>query len=228
MAFTYTYYGHGTHGLKIGEHKIVIDPYFNNNPSSPVKVEDVEADYILVSHGHNDHVEDVEALAKRTGALVISNNKIEDWFNKKGLEKTLGQMIGGKVSHPFGYLKFTYALHGSDLPDGSNGGMAAGLLITTEDKQRIYFACDTALFGDMRLIGDAGITLAVLPIGDYFTMGPEDALKAVKLIEPKNVVPCHYNTWPQLAQDGEAWAKSVEKETRTKAHVLKGGESLTF
>lgn len=227
MPFTYIYYGHGTHGLHISEHKVVIDPYFNNNPAATMKVDEIEADFILVSHGHNDHVEDVEALAKRTGALVIANNKIATWFEKKGL-KTHGQNIGGGMHHPFGYLKLTQAVHGSDLPDGSNGGFAAGFLITTEDKQRIYLACDTGLFGDMRLIGDEGITLAVLPIGDFYTMGPDDALKAVKLIEPKHVVPTHYSTWDVIKQDGEAWGLRVEKETQAKAHVLKAGESLTL
>ncbi len=214
-------------GLKIGEHRVVIDPFFRDNPTSSTKGDDVETDFILVSHGHGDHVGDVEPLAKRTGALVIANNEIAGWFGKKGL-KTHGQHIGGGYQHPFGYLKLTQAVHGSQLPDGSNGGNPAGLLITTNEGQRIYMACDTGLFGDMKLIGAEGIDLAVLPIGDNYTMGPDDALKAVKLIEPRHVVPVHFNTWDVIKQDEKAWAKRVEKETQAEVHVMKPGESITI
>jgi L-ascorbate metabolism protein UlaG (beta-lactamase superfamily) len=227
MPFTFTFYGHGTFGLMIGKHKVVIDPFFTDNPAATVKVEDVEADFILVSHGHGDHVGDVETLAKRTGALVIANHEIAGWFENKGL-KTHGQHIGGGFQHPFGYLKLTQAKHGSELPDGSNGGNPAGFLLTTQDGDKIYTACDTGLFGDMRLIGEEGIDLAVLPIGDNYTMGPDDALRAVRLIQPKHVVPVHYNTWDVIRQDGQAWAEKVTKETSSKAHILKPGESLSL
>jgi L-ascorbate metabolism protein UlaG (beta-lactamase superfamily) len=227
MSFTFTWYGHGTMGLTLGKHKIVIDPFFRDNPASSTKGDDVEADFILVSHGHGDHVGDVEPLAKRTGALVIANNEIAGWFGKKGL-KTHGQHIGGGFHHPFGYLKLTQAVHGSQLPDGAGGGNPAGLLITTKEGQKIYIACDTGLFGDMKLIGEEGIDLAVLPIGDNYTMGPDDALRAVKFIEPKHVVPVHFNTWDVIKQDEKAWAKRVEKETKAKVHVMKPGESITI
>jgi len=227
MAFTFTWFGHGTEGLTLGKYQIVIDPFFTDNPAASAKVEEVEADFILVSHGHGDHVGDVEALARRTGALVICNHEIASWCEAKGL-KTHGQHIGGGFKHPFGYLKLTHAEHGSALPDGANGGNPAGFLFTTNEGQKIYTACDTGLFGDMKLIGEEGIELAVLPIGDNYTMGPDDALRAVKLIQPKHVIPVHYNTWDLIKQDANAWAQRVEKETKTKAHVLKPGESLTI
>jgi L-ascorbate metabolism protein UlaG (beta-lactamase superfamily) len=223
----FIWYGHGTFGLEIDGIKIAVDPFFTSNPAASHKVEQVECAYILVSHGHGDHVEDVEALAKRTGATVIANNEIAGWFGKKGL-KTHGQHIGGGHKWPFGYLKLTLAVHGSELPDGSDGGNPVGFLLTTPDGKKIYLACDTGLFGDMALIGEEGVDLAVLPIGDNFTMGPDDAVRAVKLLKAKQVVPVHYNTWEMLKQDGEAWGTRVEKESKTKAQVLKPGDSLEF
>ena len=120
------------------------------------------------------------------------------------------------------------ALHGSGLPDGSYGGNPAGFLLTTNDGEKIYLACDTGLFGDMRLIGEEGLDLAVLPIGDNYTMGPDDALRAVKLLQPEHVIPYHYNTWGLIAQDADAWKQRVEAETDTRVHVLTPGESLTL
>jgi L-ascorbate metabolism protein UlaG (beta-lactamase superfamily) len=227
MSFTYTWYGHGTQGLETSGYKVLIDPFFTDCPTASTTADNVDADFILVSHGHSDHVGDAEAVAKRTGALVISNNEIAIWLGKKGVE-THGQHLGGGYNHPFGYLKLTDAIHGSILPDGSNGGNPAGFLLTTNDNEKIYLACDTGLFGDMRLIGQEGIDLAVLPIGDNYTMGPDDALRAVKLIEPKQVIPVHYSTWDLIAQDPNAWAVRVEAETNAKAHVLKPGDSIRF
>jgi L-ascorbate metabolism protein UlaG (beta-lactamase superfamily) len=223
-----TWYGHATLGLETGGHKLIIDPFFTGNPAAPIAAEAVEADFILVSHGHGDHVGDTVSIAKRTGATVISNFEIASWFEGKGLKKTHGQHLGGGHTHPFGYLKLTLALHGSALPDGSNGGNPAGFLLTTNDAKKIYFAQDTGLFGDMKLIGEEGLDLAVIPIGDNYTMGPDDALRAVKLLEPKVVIPIHYNTWDLLAQDANAWAERVHKETKTKAVILKPGESYSL
>lgn len=227
METIYTWYGHATHGLTVGEHRILIDPFFTGNPAATSSAEKVGADYILITHGHGDHVGDTLSIAKRTGALCISNAEISTWLRNKGL-KTHAQHIGGGFNYPFGYLKLTNALHGSALPDGSNGGNPAGFLLTTPDGKKIYIAGDTGLFGDMQLIGDEGLDLAVIPIGDNYTMGPDDALRAVKLLRPKLVVPVHYNTWELIAQDPIAWKERVETETETQVLVLKPGDSISL
>ena len=166
-------------------------------------------------------------IAQRTGAVVITNAELSGWLDKQGV-RSHGQHLGGGFHHPFGYLKLTLATHGSGLPDGSYGGNPAGFLLTTKDDKKIYMACDTGLFGDMRLIGEEGIDLAILPIGDNYTMGPDDALRAVKLLEPHQVIPIHYNTFEVIAQDPKPWAERVEKETAAKVHVLSPGDSITI
>ena len=227
MTVKYTYVGHGTHLLDIDGTKVLIDPFFTSNPNTDVAADSVDADFILVSHGHFDHVEDLVAIAKRTGAKVISNFEIVSWLQKQGVENAHPQHIGGGFNHEFGRVKLTIVYHGSGLPDGSYGGNPAGLLITAGGK-KMYFACDTALFLDMKLYGEEGIDLFVVPIGDNFTMGPADALKAVKLVNPGKVVPCHYNTWPPIEQDGDAFVTSVEAETEASGYALKPGESLVL
>ena len=226
MSVKFTWYGHATMGLETGGYKLVIDPFFDGNPAATMPSDQVQADFILLSHGHSDHLGDTISIAKRTGAPVITNHEIANWLEAQGVHAH-GQHIGGGYEHPFGYLKLTQALHGSGLPDGSNGGNPAGFLLTSQKGEKVYLACDTGLFGDMRLIGEEGLDLAVLPIGDNYTMGPDDALRAVKLIQPKNVVPVHYNTWDLIAADPTAWAKRVEAETSTKVRVIKPGESVT-
>jgi len=227
MGTKLTWFGHATLGLETAGCKLLIDPFFSGNPAASIPAARVEADYLLVSHGHGDHIGDTVDIARRTGAMVITNNEIAGWLGKKGL-KTHGQHLGGGYHYDFGYLKLTFAIHGSMLPDGSYGGTPAGFLLTTTAGEKIYMACDTGLFGDMRLIGEEGIDLAVLPIGDNYTMGPDDALRAVKLIQPKHVIPIHYNTWDVITQDPNAWARRVEAETETKAHVLVPGESFSL
>lgn len=223
----FTWYGHATHGLNTGGLSIIVDPFFSGNAAASVTADEVNPDFILVSHGHGDHVGDAVSIAKRTGATVISNAEIVGWLEQQGC-KTHAQHIGGGFHHPFGYLKLTQAVHGSCLPDGSNGGNPAGFLLTTKDGKKIYLAQDTGLFGDMELIGNEGIDLAILPIGDNFTMGPEDALKAVKLLRPGSVVPIHFNTFELIQQDPHLWAERVHDETGIKAIVLSPGESLEF
>jgi L-ascorbate metabolism protein UlaG (beta-lactamase superfamily) len=227
MSTKITLYGHAALGLETGGYKLLVDPFFTGNPAARVSPDKVEADFILISHGHNDHVGDTLAIAKRTGATVISNDEIANWIEGKGL-KSHGQHLGGGYKYPFGYLKLTLALHGSALPDGTNGGNPAGFLLTCQEGKKIYMAGDTGLFGDMRLIGEEGLDLAVIPIGDNYTMGPEDALRAVKMLQPKHVIPIHYNTWDLIAQNPISWAQRVEKETKAEVHVLKPGESYTL
>jgi L-ascorbate metabolism protein UlaG (beta-lactamase superfamily) len=227
MSYTFTYYGHGTFGLQINDQKIVIDPFLTGNPSTSTKAEDLDPDYLLISHGHGDHIGDAVEIATRTGAKVITNAEIAGWMGKQGAE-VFPQHIGGGNNYPFGYVKLTQAVHGSGLPDGSYGGMPAGFLITTTGKEKIYIAADTGLFAGMSLIGEEGIQLAILPIGDNYTMGPDDALRAVKLIKPEHVVPAHYNTWPLIEQDPQAWKERVENETKTRVHVMAPDSSLDF
>jgi len=205
--------------------KLLVDPFITGNPLAPVKAEDVDADYIFVSHGHGDHVGDSVPIAKRTGAMVISNFEIQNWMAAQGVANLHPLHIGGGFDFPWGRVKLTMAQHGSALPDGSYGGNPCGFLFSIEDK-KIYHACDTGLFYDMKLIGEEGIDLAILPIGDNFTMGPDDALRAVKLIEPRQVIPIHYDTFDVIKQDPHAWAIRVEKDTAAKVRVLKPGETL--
>ncbi len=229
MTTKITWYGHATIGVETADgYKILIDPFFTGNPAASTTADKVNADFIVVSHGHGDHVGDAIEIAKRTGAPIISNYEITNWLTAQGVEKVHPQHLGGGFKHPFGYLKLTLALHGSALPDGSYGGNPAGILLTTNDGLKLYFAQDTGLFGDMRLIGDEGLDLAMVPIGDNFTMGPDDALKAVHFLRPKHVIPIHYNTWPLIAQDAEAWAKRVAAETEAQPHVLQPGGVFTL
>ena len=227
MAIELTWLGHNAWSIHSGQFHLLVDPFLNDSPTSPVKSQEVAADFILVSHGHADHTGDTVEIARRTGATVISNYEICEWFARQGVQKTLGMNLGGASRQPFGQVKLTLAHHSSTLPDGSPGGNPAGFLLTLPEA-RIYFACDTALFYDMKLIGAAGLDLAVLPIGDTFTMGPEDSIEAIKLLEPKRVAPAHYNTWPPIAQDAAAWAARVKSETRAEPIVLSPGGKIVL
>ena len=227
MSFELTWLGHAALALETGGCQILVDPYLSDNPSATVSAKNIDADYILVTHGHGDHIGDTVEIAKRTGATVVSNAEISTWLRKQGVN-VHAQHLGGGHTYPFGYLKLTLALHGSALPDGSYGGNPAGLLLTTNAGEKVYMAGDTGLFGDMALIGEEGLALAVIPIGDNYTMGPADALRAVKLLKPEHVIPIHFNTFDLIAQDAEAWAEDVREQTDTIVDLLKPGDTFIY
>lgn len=212
--------------LDTGGHHIVFDPFITGNSLTPVDVDEVEADYIVLSHAHGDHYGDTPAIAASTGATVISSAEIADYVASKGM-KSHGMNVGGGHDFPFGRLTFTPAWHSNSFPDGTYGGMPMGSLLEIEGV-RLYHAGDTALFSDMRLIGRRGIDVALLPIGDNYTMGPDDAIEAIRLLQPKRVVPMHYNTFDAIRQDADAFGRRVAQETDATCIVLAPGESVTL
>jgi L-ascorbate metabolism protein UlaG (beta-lactamase superfamily) len=227
-----TWHGHATCSLETddGTH-LVIDPFFDDNPACVVSVEEVEADYILVSHGHRDHIGDAVPLGKRTGATVIATHEVAKYLGQQGLA-TSSHHIGGGVQYPFGYVKLTPALHGGivELPGGEAfTSLPAGFLIRLTGGQRFHHTGDTGLIADMQLL-EGQVDVAMIPIGDRYTMGPEDAVRAVEMIQPKVVIPIHYNTWPPIAQNPEAFAAAVDEAmgSSTRVEILAPGDSFEF
>jgi len=224
MAIQITWLSHAGFIVDIGGLRILIDPYLAGNPLALVKPDDLAADFILLSHGHGDHIGDAPAIARRTGATVVANNEIGKWLRKQyGLQKVHTLNPGGGVKLPFGRVELTIAHHSSSLPDGSYGGEPNGILVLTAEGKVLYHAGDTGAFLDMQLIGEHGIDLAMLPIGDYYTMGIEGSLRAIELLKPKAVIPMHYNTFDVIAQDVTLWAQRVQNETEAKPVVLDPG-----
>ena len=223
MATRLRWLGHSCLWIESDGQRLLVDPFLTGNPKAAAKPEELSPQFILVSHGHGDHVGDTVAIAQRTGATVICNYEISEWLAKKTV-KAHGMQHGGGHNFPFGRCKLTLAFHGSQLPDGSDGGNPCGFLLRFKDGKTIYDAADTGLFGDMKLIGEEGIDLACLPIGDNYTMGPDDALRAIKLLTPKKAMPMHYDTFPLIAQDAKAWAALVQQQTQTKPAVVQPGE----
>jgi L-ascorbate metabolism protein UlaG (beta-lactamase superfamily) len=224
MSINITWLGHSAFALNLDGHAILIDPFLTGNPLAAANADDLPAEIIFLSHAHSDHLGDTVSIAKRTGALVVANFEICNWLNQQGVENTHGQNPGGGWDHGFVHCKFTVAHHSSSFPDGSYGGNPCGFVLSAGGK-RLYFAGDTALFSDMRLIGDIGIDLAFLPIGDNYTMGPEDSLRAINYIRSRYVIPMHYKTWPVIDQDASEWANQVNNETTAQPIVLDPGSS---
>lgn len=221
-----SYHGHSVVKIKTKDHTILIDPFIKWNQQTDLTVEDQKPDVILLTHGHNDHVGDTMEIAKACDALVIAPHELAEYLEWQGL-RTHGMSIGGAREFEFGKVKFTQAFHGSSYVTEKNEiiymGMPSGILFTAEGKT-VYHAGDTALFGDMKLIGERHpIDVAFLPIGDNYTMGIEDAAYAVELLKPKAVVPIHYNTFPPIQQDPMQFKELVQN---VPVHVLNPGEGI--
>ena len=219
-----SYHGHSVVKIETNGYTILIDPFINGNVLTDLKVESEAPDVILLTHGHNDHVGDTLELAKKKNAVVVAPNELAEYLGWQGAN-VHNMHIGGAHQFDFGKVKFTQAFHGSSFVTDKNEiiytGMPGGILFTAENVT-IYHAGDTALFGDMELIGKRHpIDVAFLPIGDNFTMGPEDAAYAVSLLKPKVVVPIHYNTFPPIKQDPNNFAKLV---TDAEVQILQPGE----
>lgn len=221
-----TYYGHSTFSIEVKGIHLLIDPFITGNEKVKDKVDtgDLKADYILLTHAHQDHTLDAEAIAKRTGAVIISNFEITTFYENKGLEvHPLNH--GGKWSFDFGTVKYVNAIHTSSFPDGRYGGQPGGFVIEGEHKN-IYIAGDTALTMDMKLIPmHTKLDLAILPIGDNFTMGIEDAILASDFVQCDKVLGCHYDTFGYIEIDHEK-AKRKFYEKGKDLMLLEVGESI--
>ncbi len=219
-----TYYGHSAFVLDDGTTQLIIDPFLEDNPSATVKAADVKVDYIVVTHAHGDHLGDAIPISKRCGATIIAVNEIAEYVNRKGA-KAHNMHIGGSVKLPFGKVKLTIAHHGSVTPDGVYGGSPAGALVTIGGKT-VYHTGDTGLFYDMKLIGEMNpVDVMLCPIGDNYTMGIDDAVKAVEFVRPKLVIPMHYNTWQVITADPAEFVRRVSV-AGFHGKVLKVGDSL--
>lgn len=199
-----TYYGQSCFLFEIGENRVLFDPFISPNElASSINVDDIKADYILLSHGHQDHVHDAEQIAKNNNSTIVATFEITNWYGQKGLENLHPMNTGGKVTLPFGTVKMVNAIHSSSLPDGTYAGSAAGFVVETET-QTFYFAGDTALTYDMKLIPEQfDVDFALLPIGDNFTMDIHDAMIAADFVQVDKVIGMHFDTFPYIAIDKE-------------------------
>lgn len=223
-----TWHGQSAYSLEADGKTVLLDPFLSGNPVSTTDPETMNPGTIILSHAHNDHVGDTIEIAKRTEATVIATFELANYIESQGVENVIGGNHGGTVAFDGGTTKFTPAWHTSSFTDNNGNvlapGIPAGHVIRFGGKT-IYFAGDTALFLDMQLIAEEGLDVAILPIGDHFTMGPQDALKAVKMLRAGTIIPCHYNTFPAIEQDADAFKGQVEAETASKVLVLSPGES---
>ena len=226
---TLTWHGHSCFTLVANDGtRVMIDPWLDENPSADIRAKDVEKlDYILVSHGHFDHFADCVALAKRTGATVVSTFELVAFCQTQGVENGHGMNIGGSFLFPFGRVKLTPALHTGSIAGDDEGAFTtdcSGFLISLDGGPTVYHAGDTALIMDMQLL-QGRVDVAILPIGDNFTMGPEDAARAVEMIQPEVVVPMHYDTFPVIESDADAFKVDVEAVTSSSVVILEPGET---
>lgn len=223
---TLTHYGHSCFGINHNDYRILFDPFISPNPlAAQIDIEKIEADFILITHGHFDHIADSVAIAKRTGAKVISNFEIYQWLGKQGVENVHPMNHGGAVQQPFGKVKYVNAVHSSALDDGTYMGNPGGFVIDFGDLC-IYYAGDTALTYDMKLIArEFDVNWAFMPIGDNFTMGVDDAIIASEFVDVKNIIGMHYNTFPPITIDLEE-AKNKFTQAGLDLRLMEIGETI--
>jgi L-ascorbate metabolism protein UlaG (beta-lactamase superfamily) len=224
----FTYYGHACFSVEAGGQALLFDPFITPNPlAAEIDINTLAADFILVSHGHGDHVADVVAIARRTGATVIAPYEVGSWFEKQGLTNVQAMNHGGAAATAFGRVKLTSAIHSSSLPDGTYGGNPCGFVVETS-AGNFYYSGDTALTMDMKLIADeTKLAFAVLPIGDFFTMGVADALRAADFVGTNRIVGVHYDTFPPIKLDHAAAVKAAGKAGR-ELLLPKIGETISL
>jgi len=222
------YYGHSCFSFKTQNSEFIIDPFISGNPlASHVDIKEIKADFILVTHGHEDHVLNVAEIARNTGAIIISNFEIVTWFQNQGLEKVYGMNFGGTYTFEDGTVKMVPALHSSMLPDGSYGGNPAGFIIKSEGRT-IYFAGDTGLSMEMELIGQLDQPdLSILPMGETYTIGVEDAIICSDMVRCNKVIGMHYDSFPQIEIDKET-SKRKFAAANKELILMKVEETLVF
>jgi L-ascorbate metabolism protein UlaG (beta-lactamase superfamily) len=220
-----SYYGHACFGVEVASKQLLFDPFIRGNElAKAVDIQKIPADYVLITHGHEDHVGDAAEIARRTGARIISNYEVTVWLGKQGLTKTHPLNHGGGYDFDFGRAKFVNAIHSSSLPDGTYGGNPGGFVIESREGN-FYYSGDTALTLDMKLIGEATkLKFAAFPLGDNFTMGVEDAIKAAEFVRCKDVLGLHYNTFPPIQIDLAAARRKFEA-AGLHLHLLQPGQS---
>ena len=223
-----TYYGHSCFAAQVANKTLLFDPFITGNElAKAIDVMKVPADYILISHGHADHLTDAADIAKRTGATIVSNYEVTVWFGKQGLAKTHPLNHGGGWQFDFGRVKFVNAIHSSSLPDGAYGGNPGGFVIESTEGN-FYYSGDTALTMDMKLIGESTrLTFAALCIGDNFTMGLDDAIKTGEFVRCPEILGLHYNTFPPIQIDPTAAIEKF-KAAGQRLHLLEPGQSHNF
>ncbi|MEJ5244937.1 MAG: metal-dependent hydrolase [Bacteroidota bacterium] len=221
-----TYVSHSTFILEDGQYTLVIDPFFTGNPTANISIDSVKPNFIVLTHAHGDHLGDALSLAKKHDALIIAVNELANYCAANGC-KAHNMHIGGAYNFPFGRLKFTIAHHGSSTNDGQYMGEPAGVIINIGGNI-VYHTGDTGLFYDMKLIGELNpIDIFLVPIGDNFTMGIDDAVQATKFVDPKLVIPMHYNTFPVIKADPNEFKSKIEKIGK-KCVVMQYGETIVF
>jgi L-ascorbate metabolism protein UlaG (beta-lactamase superfamily) len=219
--------GHACFELIEGDTRVLIDPFLNDNPSAAVGADEVDPTHLFLTHGHGDHYGDIEAIAKRTGAQTVAITEIADELTEAGFENVVDPNLGGTVTFDWGWVKLTPAWHTSTTPKGQVN-VPAGLLVKIGGKT-VYHLGDTALFSDLKLVAGRGdpIDVALMCIGGHYTMDRIDAVTAAEFVGATTVIPCHYNTFPPIETDAEAFKADVEAQTSSKVEILQPGESFS-